>query len=318
MRIGTTLAIAIALCAAIPSVSAQTGLFSAPPQSGTDAPQIVPLAPHQEGAAPFSPNETHPNAKRLASEVALALTTYSQGETAADIAARLPYSGNAPVELAQTLYVPGAWSQGRILYPQLGGLGDTRASVMVVTEQIIGTAEDTRVFVRTLDVRLRLADGQWRFDRLASAGGTVTPPPQSVSPEALAVLNEPRIELPDSARWDILSGQIAPNLLVIMARLAELTPYGVVTLSQGHPYEVFGTDKQSDHTRGLAVDIYRIGNDLVIDNRAEGSKVHDIVRWLYDQPEIRQIGSPWALDGFGGRSFTDRLHQDHLHVAVLP
>ena len=114
------------------------------------------------------------------------------------------------------------------------------------------------------------------------------------------------------------SGAIAPNLLRIMARLAEHTPYGVTTLSQGHPYEVFGTDKQSDHTRGRAVDIYRLGDTLVIDDRAEGSMTYKTVQWLYDQPGIRQIGSPWALDGYGGKSFSDRLHQDHLHIAANP
>lgn len=35
-----------------------------------------------------------------------------------------------------------------------------------------------------------------------------------------------------------------------------------------------------------------------------------------DQPEVSQIGAPWALDGYGGRSFTDVVHQDHLHVGV--
>lgn len=218
--------------------------------------------------------------------------------------------------MAETFLVPGAWSQGRIIYPQLGGLGDTKASVMVVVEQMIGTAEGVRAFLRTLDVRLVLANGAWQFDRLVSSGGELITPPASLPAEALAVLNNPRIEMPDSARWDILSGQVSPNLLRVMARLADLTPYGVITLSQGHPYEVFGTDRQSDHTRGRAVDIYRLGDTLVVDDHAQGSATHDIVRWLYDQPDIRQIGSPWALDGYGGKSFTDRLHQDHIHIAV--
>ena len=236
----------------------------------------------------------------------------------ADIAARLGFAPQGARQLAQLLYVPGAWSQGRVIYPQLGGLGDTRASVMVVTQQMVGTDAGVRVFIRTLDVRLALEGGQWRFDSVQSDGGTQVLPSGPVSPEALSVLNDPRIEMPDSARWDILSGAIAPNLLRIMARLAERTPYGVTTLSQGHPYEVFGTDKQSDHTRGRAVDIYRLGDTLVIDDRAEGSMTYKTVQWLYDQPEIRQIGSPWALDGYGGKSFSDRLHQDHLHIAANP
>ncbi|WMT89150.1 hypothetical protein [Pelagibacterium sp. H642] len=302
------------MCTPIPTGSAQSILS---PPTGTEAPAIIPLGPHQNGAEPVSPNETHPNAKRLASEVALALTNYSANESAADIAERVSFaSAGAAVQLAEAFHFPGAWSQGRILYPQLGGLGEEAASVMVVTEQMVGTPDGVRVFIRTLDVRLALVEGSWHFARLASEGGTQIMPTGPVPQIALTVLNDPRIEMPDSARWDILSGNISTNLLTVMARLAERTPYGVTTLSQGHPYEVFGTDRQSDHTRGRAVDIYRLGNTLVIDDRASGSFTHDIVKWLYDQPEIRQIGSPWALDGYGGRSFTDKLHQDHLHVAV--
>ena len=249
--------------------------------------------------------------------MALALTNYGADESAADIAARLDFTGSGNADqLAATFHIAGAWSQGRILYPQLGGLGDEAASVMVVTEQMVGTAEGVRVFIRTLDVRLALVEGSWRFAGLASEGGTQVMPTGPVPQIALAVLNNPRIEMPDSARWDILSGAISTNLLAVMARLAEKTPYGVTTLSQGHPYEVFGTDRQSDHTRGRAVDIYRLDNTLVIDDRTTGSFTHEIVQWLYDQPEIRQIGSPWRLEGPRGRSFTDRLHQDHLHVAV--
>lgn len=309
MRIWMAIASLTLLCAPIQNGWAQ-------PASFPTAPEIVAPPTHQNGAEPLSPNETHPNAKRLASQVALAVTTYSAGETTGQIAARLDFAGAAAQQLAATFHVPGAWSQGRIIYPQLGGLGTGAASVMVVVEQLVGTQEGIQVFIRTLDVRLALAGGVWRFSDLASIGGTLITDPAAPSPQALAVLNDPRIEMPDSARWDILSGAISPDLLSVMSRLAQRTPFGVVTLSQGHPFEVFGTDRQSDHTRGRAVDIYRLGDTLVIDGRAEGSMIHQTVQWLYDQPEIRQIGSPWALDAVGGKSFTDRLHQDHLHIAV--
>ena len=246
----------------------------------------------------------------------MGLTTYTETETTGQIAARLDFTGAGVQELAATFHVPGAWSQGRIIYPQLGGLGTSAASVMVVVEQMVGTQSGIQIFIRTLDIRLSLSGGVWRFADLASIGGTPITAQAPLAPQALAILNDPRIEMPDSARWDILSGGISLDLLALMERLADRTPFGVVTLSQGHPYEVFGTNRQSDHTRGRAVDIYRLGDTLVIDGRAEGSVVHQTVQWLYQQPEIRQIGSPWALDGVGGKSFTDRLHQDHLHIAV--
>ena len=188
---------------------------------------------------------------------------------------------------------------------------------MVVTEQEIGTTDGTSTRVLTLDVRLRLRDGAWVVHHLASTGGQ---PPEGddheLSPEAQAVLDHPRIELPDSAVWDIQAGRISPTLLRVMARAAEQIEYGAVVLATGHPLEIFGTDRKSDHTRGRAIDIYRVGDSNVVDDRKEGSATHQLVEWFYDQPEVARIGSPWALDGFGGRSWTDVLHLDHRHVAV--
>ena len=114
----------------------------------------------------------------------------------------------------------------------------------------------------------------------------------------------------------IHAGTVSDALLQTMADLAERTPYGVVTLSNGHPHNVFGTDRQSNHTRGRAVDIYRLGPTRVIDDREPASATHEVVTWLYDLPALSELGSPWALDGYGGRSFTDTVHQDHLHVGV--
>jgi hypothetical protein len=90
--------------------------------------------------------------------------------------------------------------------------------------------------------------------------------------------------------------------------------HGVVVLESGHPVFIFDTNRFSMHLYGLAVDIYHLDGELVVDQRETGSVVHEVVVWLYEQPEVTNIGSPWALDGFGGRSFTDLVHQDHLHV----
>lgn len=276
---------------------------------------VVPLVPHQEGAEPLSPQETEAAAKQLASSIALALTTHEAGEGADAIAARLPPEAQP---YAAALHRPGTWSAGRIIYPQLGGLQPDSASVMVVVEQMWEETDGVHAEWRTLDVRLIRTGGVWQFDTLASNGGDPAAPPAALPPEAVAVLGDPRIELPDSARWDIYRGAVSPKLLALMTRMAEWGDFGVITFSTGHPWEVFGTTRQSDHSRGLAVDIYRLGERLVIDGREPGSAVHQFVEWLYQQPEVRQIGSPWALDGRGGRSFSDALHQDHLHIAVYP
>lgn len=268
--------------------------------------------------------ETHPNAKTLASEIAQTLTTYEAGDTLEDITGRIA-SGDQRERLAEavaSLYHPGGWSRGEVVYPQFGGLTADSTSVMVVLAQTIGEpgADAPRTEVRVIDVRLRLEDRAWVFDEIASAGGEPAERPDDLPPEAVAVLDDPRIELPDSARWDIHRGAVHPDLLAMMTRLADATgDLGVVVLESGHPYNVYGTDRMSDHMRGRAVDLYRVAGELVIEGRtSETSATHAAVRTIYDDPAGAVVGSPWALDEYGGRSFTDPVHLDHIHMAIRP
>ncbi len=264
----------------------------------------------------LSDQETYPNAKTLASEVALALTTYEVGEGETEILERLPGETGAVNAAVAALHHPGSWSRGRIVYPQLGGMLPDRASVMVIVEQQIGSPEGVRIETRTIDVRLRIADGVWRFEDVASFGGAPIAQPANLSPEALAVLGHPDIAMPDSARWDIYSGAVSTMLLGLMTRLADRTPIGVVTLVAGHPWEIFGTDRKSDHTRGMAIDIYAIGDRLIVEDRATGSETYATAEWLSRQPEVARLGSPWRFGDATAITFTDALHQDHFHIAV--
>jgi hypothetical protein len=279
---------------------------------GTHAPAPGPGEPFE-----LSPDEMLPNAKQLAADVVQTLLTYEPDDTAAAIAERVAGEDRAPelVVSAARLLHEGAWSRGEIVYPQLGGFTDTSASVMVVARQTVGSADgEVRDETRTLDVRLVIEDDEWVFDDLASAGGRPVERPSDLSDEAAAVVDDDRIELPDTARWDIYRGVIGHDLLALMALMAERSEYGVIVLDTGHPWEVFGTDRQSRHSLGRAVDLYRVGDANVIDDREEGSETHDFMEWLYEQSEMTNMGGPWALDDFGGRSFTDDLHQDHLHI----
>lgn len=266
----------------------------------------------------MSANETHPEIKLVASKAALVLTTYDADEPFDAVARRLAplLGGKAAAASGEALHHNGCWSRGRVVYAQFGGLLPDSASVMVVVEQSIGFPEGVRRITRTLDVRMVHRKGTWLVTDIASTGGGPVPDGGELTAEAIAVLEDPRIELSDSARWDILGGRASPTLLRLMSRLAEQAPFGVVTLSSGHPAEIFGTDRQSDHARGRAVDIYRLGEALVIDEHQDSSGTRAIVEWLYAQPEVARIGSPWVLSGYGAVSFSDALHQDHVHVAV--
>ena len=188
---------------------------------------------------------------------------------------------------------------------------------MVVARQTVGFgSEPESSVIRTLDIRLVMGDGGWEFDSLASAGGAFG----DLDDLALAheIADDPRIEMPDSARLDILQGLASQNLLELMAALADQTSYAVTVLATGHPHHVFETERTSHHTLGWAVDIYRIGDRLVIEDAADDeSATRAIVQWLFDRPEVTQIGSPWDLDEpQSRRSFTDDVHRDHIHVAV--
>jgi hypothetical protein len=264
--------------------------------------------------------EVHREVKRVACTVAETLTTYDADSTLPGLTASLtsdPGRRSLLEQAARPLHHAGWWSRGRVLYPQMGGLLADRASVMVVVEQTAGPGDEPRlVETRTLDVRLVRVAGSWTFDGLSSAGGEPIARPPDLSAAARAVLDDPRIELPDSASWDIYQGTISPSLLRLMADMADRSSYGVVVLRTGHPTHVFGTSRVSQHSVGQAVDLYRVGRPLVVDERGAGSATQGLARWLCGRAELGQIGSPWVLADGGSRSFTDRVHQDHLHIAV--
>lgn len=289
---------------------------AAPDAAAADAPPPIPPAYE------LHDDEIAPEAKQVAVDLVAALTTYERDEDLPTVAARAA-GGDEDLAAhlataAARLHHDGAWSRGEVGYPQLGGLEPTSASVMVAVDVQVGLPSgevDERRLVLDVRVRRDRADS-WQVDELASDGGRPVERPGDVSAAAAAVLDHPDLHLPDTARWDVQRGIVDDELLAVMARLADHTPYGVLVFDTGHPWNVFGTDRPSKHSEGRAVDIYRVDGRPVIEQRDDGSDVLRAVEWLYEQPEIAEIGSPWALDDRGGRSFTDDLHQDHLHVAV--
>ena len=301
------------------SSSTTTSSTTTTTTSSTSLPPPPSEAPPHEARYVVRPTEAEPEVKQLAVDIAYSLTTYEASDDHRErLGALAPVAGvDVLARASEPLNHAGSWSRGEVVYPQMGGLTDERASVMVVTRQTVGSGSETEFsVVRTLDIRLVLGKSGWEFDSLSSAGGSF----ESIGDLALAheVARDPRIEMPDSARLDILAGRVSPDLLRLMAEIAERTPFGVVVLATGHPDHVFETDRQSHHTVGRAVDIYRVGDRLVVDDRGPDSATRALVEWLYGHPEVHQVGSPWDLDGeeSARRSFTDIVHQDHIHLAV--
>lgn len=324
---------------------------TAGPVDRTRAPEpAVPPAP-----APYVPlpGEVFGDAKALAADVAVALATYAAGESPDEVARRAAAGrGSADVDLgalrvaAAPLHTAGAASRATVDYPQLGGLaplpdaGRPRAaSVMVVLRQVLQPADGPeQVLVRTVDVWLRDPGDGWRLDRLGDAGGTPAPRPPRVGAAAAAVLDHPRITLPDSARWDVHRGEAEPSLkvddrlLTLMAQLADVHPYRVTCLRSGHPRYVFDGDtsrgrRTSNHYAGRAVDIWSVADRPVVQQRDDvSSSAYGFVTLAAEAGGLAELGAPaargtaaagrWDLDGRSGShpTFTNGVHDDHIHM----
>ena len=313
-----------------------------PPQSGRGG---GPAPAATDGGGPrFQPYEplagdVFPNAKRLAGRFVQMLTTYEPGQKPRDVVGEAAlrkapgFDLAAATRAARPLLIRGAASKGEIVYPQMGGLqphGDpSSACVMVVVRQhLVGDDGEPRQVSRTVDVRLSVVDGQWRLGELASAGGEHVRRPRDLSRAAARVLDDRRIDLPDSARWDIHRGDIDEQVLVTMSAIADAFPFSVAVLRSGHPVNVFGSSTVSNHTRGLAVDIWAIdGTPVVRQNegivydesavpKADRARpAFNVTRDLLERYKVPELGSPWNLDPPNQQSFTDPVHQDHVHVA---
>ncbi|MGB1655578.1 MAG: hypothetical protein ACPHJY_14410, partial [Acidimicrobiales bacterium] len=276
---------------------------------------------------PFEPtaNEVQPEAKYLGALVAHRITNYEPTSTLDDVLGSVDSVGpefvDAMVLEVQAVHHPGMWSRGTVEYAQLGGWLDNRISIIVVIRQEIGrenSGTPERVETRTMEIRLAgsAADG-WTLETIASVGGRPIDRPTDLDPVAAAVVDHERIDLPDTAVWDVYEGKIDRQLLELMLDLADRMSYSVVVFQTGHAYHVFGTDRVSNHSAGRAVDIYSFDSKLVIDSHDRSSDLYALSEWIVSRYDIREFGSPWLFPEAVAHTFTNEVHHDHLHVGVF-
>lgn len=276
-----------------------------------EPPEVTPYTP--------LPGEEFPAAKQLAGRAVQQAMTYARGDSASEVAARVVAEGRGGVDVASgiaPLVESGRRSWGRIDYGQLSGETPTNAGVMVVARQISEDAEGRRREVRrVVDVRLRLVRGAWALERIVSLGGSPVARPKDLAAAARRVLGHRNIDLPDSAKWDIYRGGIDPALLQAIAQAADTYPMRVTVLDAGHPPNVWATSRASAHGSGKAIDIWSVSGRRVIDQRQVGSPAFQLAQ-RFVNTGAAQVGSPWVFGGGGRRSFTDKVHADHLHVQI--
>lgn len=186
---------------------------------------------------------------------------------------------------------------GQVLEAQYGGLLSDSASVLVVTAS------------QTFDVRVAKGPSGW-----AVTNTYPSTPGSSGSPSAAAhrVLSTSRIVLPPAASADIASGAVHDVTLEAMLTISAQWPIVVSVVRSGHPQLVFGTNRPSDHPRGLAFDTWAIDGHPVVSPGTSPSLVRTYMETLANLGSYN-VGGPQLL-GSAPQFFSDETHHDHVHA----
>ncbi|MEU1275103.1 hypothetical protein [Streptomyces sp. NPDC005799] len=201
----------------------------------------------------------------------------------------------------------------QVVDAQYGGILTDSASVLVVCRQWTRRGGTVGAGGTTVDVRLTRAASGWTVTALhpARPGAAVSPLPSPVR----AILADSRIELPPAARADLRSGRIHDSVLTAMRQLAGTYRMYVSVVRSGHPLDVFGTSRPSDHPRGRAFDVWQIDGHAVVDPATPRNLIERFMRDAAAAGSYN-VGGPVHLSG-GSRAdqyFSDNTHHDHVHI----
>ncbi|MFG3280830.1 hypothetical protein [Streptomyces sp. NPDC048111] len=270
---------------------------------------------------PWQPRagEIEPAAKVAAVRLVEALGTWSPGggtrQAAAERAAALGVPDDLAAQLADetgSLTPAGEAAVVRVIDAQYGGLLADSASVLVVCDQPTLIGGTVRPGGTTVDVRLSRDSGRWAVTALHPAAPG---PAKPLDAAARDVLAQSRIELPPASGADIRSGAVHSSVLRAMLQLAGTYRLSVSVVRSGHPLDVFGTDRPSDHPLGRAFDVWRIDGRPVVDPSTSRGLIASFMRAAAAAGSYN-VGGPVQLTGgtTANQFFSDTTHHDHVHV----
>lgn len=255
--------------------------------------------------------DVDPAVKLRAVQVVEAIGAWAAGQGGAAAAKRrVAALGAAPslVDQAGALLPRAAEATLQVVDAQYGGILADRASVLVVCRQWTpGHAGGT-----TVDVRLSRARPHWEVTALhpARPGAAAA----SLPTTARQVLADPRITLPPAAQADFHSGKVHPSVGRALLRLAGSYRMYVSVVRSGHPLDVFGTDRPSDHPLGRAFDVWQIDGHAVVDPATPRRLVESFMRDAAAAGSYNVGGPVQLAGGAAGQFFTDNTHHDHVHA----
>lgn len=296
------------------------------------APSVPGGAPGPTSAAPSTarlpattpwvpgPGEVSPEVKARAVAVVEALGAWPPGgggPAAAQARAAALGVAAAVADEAGPLVPEADAAAVQVVYAQYGGILATSASVLIPcrqwTQDVHGAVTEGGT---TVDVRLAAGSdpsAPWAVTELRPADPG--PPAASLSAVVSRVLAEPRIDLPPAAAADFRSGQVHDSVADALLALAGTYEIRVSVVRSGHPIDVFGTTRPSDHPLGRAVDVWSIDGHPVVDPATPRALVEGFMRAAAAAGSYN-VGGPYQPSGGGtpNQFFTDRTHHDHVHM----
>ncbi|MBT2382175.1 hypothetical protein [Streptomyces sp. ISL-11] len=270
-------------------------------------------------ATVWRPNgsDVRPDVKLRAVQLVEALGTWRPGGRGpAKARERTAALGLPPglAEQAGPLLAEADESVVQVVDAQYGGILDDTASVLVVCRRWTRTG-DGRVTPggTTVDVRLGRARPRWSVTALHPAAPG--PAAASLPDPARRVLADSRIRLPPAAEADVRGGGVHDSVLRALLELAGTYRMDVSVLRSGHPIDVFGTDRPSDHPPGRAVDVWRIDDKAVVDGATPRGLIESFMRDAAAAGAYNVGGPVLPAGGAPGRPyFSDDTHHDHVHI----
>jgi hypothetical protein len=200
----------------------------------------------------------------------------------------------------------------QVVDAQYGGILTGSASVLVVCRQWTRRGGTVDAGGTTVDVRLSRSGSGWTVDALHPA--RPGPAVKSLAADVRAALADDRIVLPPAATADLRSGQVHTSVARAMLALARTYRLEVSVVRSGHPLDVFGTSRPSDHPRGRAFDVWRIDGHAVVDPATPRSLIERFMRDAAAAGSYN-VGGPVLLSGGStGQFFSDATHHDHVHA----
>lgn len=278
-----------------------------------------PDAPASPTGFTAGPGEVRGEVKEAAARFVEGVGTWRRG-AAPDPTARVVAAGYPAdlAEVARPLFDVPAWeSTTTVLYPQYGGLTPSTASVIVLARQEWRGASADGVREVLLDVRLRSAGGIWNVTAVLDPPRPPGPPTRTGGPTRAgrALLEAPRLALPDPVRADITAGRLGDPMIAVMLDLARSFDIQVQVAVSGHPGTVFPTRRLSNHAVGRAMDVRAINGVPVVDIPRDDPVLTSFMT-AAARAGATEVGGPIPVAGRG--LFTDSVHQDHVHVGFTP